>query len=82
MLIVHWNLANPVKNYHGITEVEYLIDSNGIAEKRAQNKGRNFCSFVAIWLVREMVVDSLECYHPAENDYSYRSEIKSKTIGL
>ena len=34
------------------------------------------------WVPEWAVVPSLPPYHAAKNDYSYKSEIKSKTIGL
>ena len=62
---LHWNLANLVKNYHGITELQHLIDQrqNGIAE-RAVRRVKEGTSKVLLQsgLDEKWWADSMECY--------------------
>ena len=57
VLTFPWNLANPVKNYHGNIGHQRPIDPRRMVllRERYVEQGRNFCSTVATRLGRKMV---------------------------
>ena len=65
ILIIHWNLANPVKIYHGIIELRHIIElRRGYCWKSGtQNKRREVCVLLQSGLDEKWWADySMECY--------------------
>ena len=56
---IHWNLANPVKNYHGIIGIPHLKDqkpTDSQNELYEEKKRRNVGRIIAVWVGRKAMV--------------------------